>query len=159
MGNEIHDGSLSAVGEISLEPLEDAVQVQDLLLPPQEALLLLDSKVFARGEEPPCQVLQFCLYSLSCEGAVVQVGATDAGAHDGKVDPRIGQTGAQDGVLDFVQAALLTADEKPIVLLTRRPDLQQAKETSTISDVRIWYNSIDADPARDLRDIMEEHGL
>ena len=59
----------------------------------------------------------------------------------------------------FFQAALLTADEEPIVLLTRRPDLQQAKETSTITDVRIWYNMVDADPARDLRDIMEEYGL
>ena len=59
----------------------------------------------------------------------------------------------------FFQAALLTADDRPIVLLTRRPDLQQAKETSTISDVRIWYNTVDADPARDLRDIMQEHGL
>jgi len=59
----------------------------------------------------------------------------------------------------FFQAALLTADEKPIVLLTRRPDLQQAKETSTITDIRIWYNAVDADPASDLRGIMEEHGL
>lgn len=59
----------------------------------------------------------------------------------------------------FFQVALLTADEEPVVLLTRRPDLQQAKETSIITDVRIWYNTEDANPARDLRAIMEEKGL
>lgn len=59
----------------------------------------------------------------------------------------------------FFQAALLTAIDEPIVLLTRRPDLQQAKETSVITDIRIWYNTEDANPARDLRAIMEEKGL
>ena len=59
----------------------------------------------------------------------------------------------------FFQAALLTADDEPVVLLTRRPDLQQARETSVIEDVRIWYNAEDADPSRDLRAIMEEKGL
>ena len=59
----------------------------------------------------------------------------------------------------FFQAALLCADDKPVVLLTRRPDLQQAKETSVITDIRIWYNAEDANPARELRAIMEEKGL
>ena len=59
----------------------------------------------------------------------------------------------------FFQAALLCADDEPIVLLTRRPDLQQAKETSVITDIRIWYNTEDANPALDLRAIMEEKGL
>ncbi len=59
----------------------------------------------------------------------------------------------------FFQVALLTADEQPIVLLTRRPDRQQARETSVIEDIRIWYNTEDADPARDLRAILEEKGL
>ena len=59
----------------------------------------------------------------------------------------------------FFQAALLCADDEPIVLLTRRPDLQQARETSVITDIRIWYNAEDANPALDLRAIMEEKGL
>ena len=59
----------------------------------------------------------------------------------------------------FFQAALLCADDEPVVLLTRRPDLQQAKETSVITDIRIWYNAEDANPARKLRAIMEEKGL
>ena len=49
----------------------------------------------------------------------------------------------------FFQAALLCADDEPVVVLTRRPDLQQAKETSVITDIRIWYNTEDANPALD----------
>ena len=59
----------------------------------------------------------------------------------------------------FFQAALLCADDQPVVLLTRRPDLQQARETSVITDIRIWYNAEDANPALELRAIMEEKGL
>ena len=59
----------------------------------------------------------------------------------------------------FFQAAILCADDQPVVLLTRRPDLQQARETSVITDIRIWYNAEDANPALDLRAIMEEKGL
>lgn len=59
----------------------------------------------------------------------------------------------------FFQAALLCAGDEPVVLLTRRPDLQQAKETSVITDIRIWYNAEDANPALELRAIMEEKGL
>jgi Xaa-Pro dipeptidase len=35
------------------------------------------------------------------------------------------------------QCAVLTAGSDPIVLLTRRPDLEQAQRTSTITDVRL----------------------
>jgi Xaa-Pro dipeptidase len=59
----------------------------------------------------------------------------------------------------FFQCAVLTADEAPVTLLTRRPDLQQARETSIIADIRIWYNAVDADPANDLKAILEEKGL
>ena len=59
----------------------------------------------------------------------------------------------------FFQAALLCAADEPVVLLTRRPDLQQARETSLITDIRIWYNAEDANPALELRAIMEEKGL
>ena len=59
----------------------------------------------------------------------------------------------------FFQAALLCAADEPVVLLTRRPDLQQARETSVITDIRIWYNAEDANPALELRAILEEKGL
>ncbi len=68
-------------------------------------------------------------------------------------------TGYDTGGFVFFQCAVVTADEQPIVLLTRRPDLVQARVTSTIEDIRIWWDSEDADPARELRGILEELGL
>ena len=59
----------------------------------------------------------------------------------------------------FFQCAVLTSDDQPITLLTRRPDVQQAHETSIIPDVRIWYDAEGADPALDLRYILAEKGL
>jgi Xaa-Pro dipeptidase len=59
----------------------------------------------------------------------------------------------------FFQCAVLTADGAPITLLTRRPDLLGARLTSTIEDVRVWYDTVDGDPARELRAILEEKGL
>lgn len=59
----------------------------------------------------------------------------------------------------FFQSAVLTADETPIVLLTRRPDVAQARDTSTIEDIRVWYNAVDVNPARDLKAILAEKGL
>jgi Xaa-Pro aminopeptidase len=59
----------------------------------------------------------------------------------------------------FFQCAVLTADEAPITLLTRRPDLLSARLTSTIEDVRIWYDAPGGDPAQDLKAILEERGL
>ncbi|MSP82570.1 MAG: aminopeptidase P family protein [Alphaproteobacteria bacterium] len=59
----------------------------------------------------------------------------------------------------FFQCAVLTADERPIVLLTRRPDLEQARITSVIEDIRIWYDKEGANPAVDLRAILAELGL
>jgi Xaa-Pro dipeptidase len=59
----------------------------------------------------------------------------------------------------FFQCAVITTDEQPITLLTRRPDVQQAKETSVISDIRVWYDAEGANPANDLRDILSEKGL
>ena len=59
----------------------------------------------------------------------------------------------------FFQCAVLTAEERPITLLTRRPDLEQARRTSTISDVRVWYDAEDADPTADLLAILQECGL
>lgn len=68
-------------------------------------------------------------------------------------------TGYDTGGYVFFQCAVVTADERPIVLLTRRPDLIQARVTSTIEDIRIWWDAEDADPAVDLRGILEELGL
>lgn len=59
----------------------------------------------------------------------------------------------------FFQCAILTADEREITLLTRRPDLQQARETSIITDIRLWFDSEAANPALDLRAILDEKGL
>jgi Xaa-Pro dipeptidase len=59
----------------------------------------------------------------------------------------------------FFQAGVVTADERPTVLLTRRPDLRQAQAASLYDEVRIWLNAEDADPARDLCAILEELGL
>jgi Xaa-Pro dipeptidase len=68
-------------------------------------------------------------------------------------------TGYDTGGFVFFQCAVVTADERPIVLLTRRPDLLQARQTSTIEDIRIWWDAEDANPARDLKAILEELGL
>ena len=68
-------------------------------------------------------------------------------------------TGYDTGGYVFFQCAVVTADERPIVLLTRRPDLLQARRTSTIEDIRIWWDADDANPALDLKDILAELGL
>ncbi len=68
-------------------------------------------------------------------------------------------TGFDSGGYVFFQAAVLTADEGPITLLTRLPDRAQAHATSTIPDIRIWLNAEDAEPARDLKAILVEKGL
>ncbi|MCP5149591.1 MAG: aminopeptidase P family protein [Chromatiales bacterium] len=67
--------------------------------------------------------------------------------------------GYDGGGYVFFQCAVLTADEGPTTLLCRRPDVAQARDTSTIEDVRVWLNAEDADPARSLRAILEEKGL
>lgn len=58
----------------------------------------------------------------------------------------------------FFQCMVLTADGQ-IVLLTRAPDLRQAQLTSTVSDIRIWRDHAAAEPAQDLRAILEELDL
>jgi Xaa-Pro dipeptidase len=68
-------------------------------------------------------------------------------------------TGFDTSGFVFFQCAVLTADEGPITLLTRRPDLEQARRTSTIEDIRLWYDAEGADPSRELQDILSEKGL
>ena len=59
----------------------------------------------------------------------------------------------------FFQVGVITADDRPTVVLTRRPDLRQAEVASLYDDIRIWLNAEDANPAEDLRDILCELGL
>jgi Xaa-Pro dipeptidase len=68
-------------------------------------------------------------------------------------------TGFDTSGFVFFQCALLTADAGEIVLLTRRPDFEQARRTSIITDIRLWYDGEGADPAKDLKAILEERKL
>ncbi|MCC7271530.1 MAG: aminopeptidase P family protein [Alphaproteobacteria bacterium] len=68
-------------------------------------------------------------------------------------------TGFDTSGFVFFQCAVLTRDERPIVLLTRRPDLEQARRTSIIEDIRLWYDAEGADPSRELQAILDELGL
>lgn len=58
----------------------------------------------------------------------------------------------------FFQCLYMGADGKTLTLLTRTPDVRQAAHTSVIEDVRVWYDAEGANPATDLREILEEHG-
>ncbi len=58
----------------------------------------------------------------------------------------------------FFQCLVLTADGRQ-VLLTRAPDRRQAALTSRIADIRVWMDAPDADPALELRAILDELGL
>lgn len=58
----------------------------------------------------------------------------------------------------FFQCLYLGADGRTM-LLTRAPDLRQARHTSDISDIRIWVDRDGADPARELRAVLAEFGL
>lgn len=68
-------------------------------------------------------------------------------------------TGFDSSGFVFFQCAVLTAADRPIVLMTRRPDLEQARRTSTIEDIRIWYDTEGADPTADLLALLQELGL
>ena len=45
-----------------------------------------------------------------------------------------------------------------MTLLTRAPDLRQARHTSVIEDVRVWVDEAVSNPAEALRDVAAEHG-
>ena len=57
----------------------------------------------------------------------------------------------------YFQCMYLGADGQ-MTLLTRAPDLRQARHTSVIDDVRIWIDQENATPGDQLRDILEGHG-
>lgn len=58
----------------------------------------------------------------------------------------------------FFQVGIVTANERPTVLLTRRPDLRQAEVASLYDDVRVWLNAEGVDPALELKAILQELG-
>ncbi len=59
----------------------------------------------------------------------------------------------------FFQCLYMAADGETLTLLTRTPDLRQAQHTSVIEDIRIYIDTEDANPAWELRNILEEHRL
>jgi Xaa-Pro dipeptidase len=59
----------------------------------------------------------------------------------------------------FFQCGILMADDQPFTLLTRRPDLEQARQTSIIGDIRLWYDAEGSNPALDLKEILREKDL
>jgi Xaa-Pro dipeptidase len=58
----------------------------------------------------------------------------------------------------FFQCLVLNADGR-MTLLTRSPDLRQARHTSVVEDIRIWVDRDGANPALELREILRAHGL
>jgi Xaa-Pro dipeptidase len=58
----------------------------------------------------------------------------------------------------FFQCLVLSADGR-LALLTRAPDLRQARRTSLIEDIRVWTDRADAAPAVQLRDMLDSLGL
>lgn len=57
----------------------------------------------------------------------------------------------------FFQCLYLGADGR-LALLTRSPDLRQARHTSIIADIRIWTDEAGAKPATQLRDMLASLG-
>ncbi len=58
----------------------------------------------------------------------------------------------------FFQCLYMGPDGETLTLLTRTPDVRQAEHTSMIEDIRVWYDAEGANPAEDLREILEEYG-
>lgn len=68
-------------------------------------------------------------------------------------------TGYDTNGFVFFQCLVVLADERAPILLTRLPDREQARQTSTVEDIRIWYNSDGKDPSADLHGILSELNL
>lgn len=58
----------------------------------------------------------------------------------------------------YFQCLVLTADGRT-ALLTRAPDLRQAKFTSDVADVRVWKDREGASPVDDLKVLLSDLGL
>jgi Xaa-Pro dipeptidase len=57
----------------------------------------------------------------------------------------------------FFQCLYLGADGR-LMLLTRSADRRQAEQTSVVKDIRIWVDGPEANPAVELRGILEAFG-
>src|SRR5215469_4061920 len=57
----------------------------------------------------------------------------------------------------FFQCLYVGADGR-VALLTRSADLRQAQHTSNIGDIRVWKDGANAEPARDLRAMLDDLG-
>ena len=58
----------------------------------------------------------------------------------------------------FFQCLVLFADGT-FTLLTRAPDLRQARHTSILGDIRVWVDRAGHNPASDLKAILADRGL
>lgn len=58
----------------------------------------------------------------------------------------------------FFQCMVVRANGE-VTLLTRSADLRQAQITSILEDIRVWTDRAGANPATDLRDLLDEQGL
>jgi len=58
----------------------------------------------------------------------------------------------------FFQCMVLDSSGR-LALLTRAPDLRQARHTSVVEDIRVWVDHPDASPSDQLRDMLEDFGL
>ncbi|MDX7953173.1 Xaa-Pro peptidase family protein [Lichenihabitans sp. Uapishka_5] len=58
----------------------------------------------------------------------------------------------------FFQCLYVGADGR-MALLTRSADLRQAQHTSLIADIRVWTDAAEADPAVDLRRMLDDLGV
>ena len=66
-------------------------------------------------------------------------------------------TGYDTSGYSMFQGGYLGADGRT-ALLTRTADRLQSKLTSIFEDIRIWYDSEDASPGDDLRNMLEDYG-
>ena len=66
-------------------------------------------------------------------------------------------TGYDTAGFVFFQCLFLGADGR-LTLVTRLPDLMQARRTSVIEDIRIWMDRDQSNPLRTLEDVLEEAG-
>ncbi len=58
----------------------------------------------------------------------------------------------------FFQSLVVKADGS-MTLLTRSADLRQARQTSTIENIVVWVDRVNADPAVDLRNLLSDMDL
>ena len=58
----------------------------------------------------------------------------------------------------FFQCLVLQSDGR-VTLLTRAPDLRQARHTSNIEDIHVWVDRQDSSPQQQLRDLLNDLGL